>query len=266
MRYSTRMRIIVKRVTEVKPEGLVAEAADNTTMSLERLELALGENGPGRILQRGTVHLDGAELPIGASVTLTEGRFLQRIISRVKPTQMLEVGLAFGISALFAELALAANGLPYRHIVIDPLQSSFEEAGLRLLAETGYRDAVEFHDRGSEFALPALAHEGRKIDLAFIDGWHTFDHTLVDFFYVNRMLKVGGVIVFDDANWPSVARVLSHALSYPCYRLLHSAGRGWHRRIAAAVGTASLAALRPSIVAIEKIAEDERSWTWHSRF
>ena len=40
---------------------------------------------------------------------------------------------------------------------------------------------------------------GQRIDFAFIDGWHTFDYAMIDFFYVDLLLKPGGVLVIDDA-------------------------------------------------------------------
>jgi len=44
--------------------------------------------------------------------------------------------------------------------------------------------------------------QGERIDFAFIDGAHTFDHVLVDFFYIDRMLNVGGIVAFDDVGFP----------------------------------------------------------------
>ena len=59
----------------------------------------------------------------------------------------------------------------------------------------------------SEFALPTIltSNEGR-FDFIFIDGWHTFDHTILDCFYAIRLLRVGGYLVLDDAHWRSVTR------------------------------------------------------------
>ena len=41
--------------------------------------------------------------------------------------------------------------------------------------------------------------ENESLDFIFIDGWHTFDYTLVDFFYSDLLLKIGGIIIIDDA-------------------------------------------------------------------
>ena len=52
-----------------------------------------------------------------------------------------------------------------------------------------------------------LERSGQHLDFAFIDGWHTFDFTMVDFFFIDRMLKVGGVVAFDDSNLPAIRKV-----------------------------------------------------------
>jgi len=60
---------------------------------------------------------------------------------------------------------------------------------------------------------------GTKIDFAFIDGMHTFDYTLIDFFYIDRLLNAGGVIVFDDLCIPAVNKVCRYALTNRAYSL-----------------------------------------------
>src|SRR6185436_5531210 len=47
----------------------------------------------------------------------------------------------------------------------------------------------------------------------------TFDQVMVEIYYLNRMLRVAGGMVFDDADRRSVNRVIRHALTYPAYRV-----------------------------------------------
>ena len=73
--------------------------------------------------------------------------------------------------------------------------------------------------------MPELLKAGRKIDFAFIDGWHTFDFSFVDFFYAHKMLTVGGLIALDDANIPSVRKQARYILanhSYSVYKCLET--------------------------------------------
>ena len=150
---------------------------------------------------------DGTPAPLHSAITAEEGRALQRLIRAHRPTTTLEVGLAYGVSALFICDALVEVG-GRQHITVDPLQREWGNVGLRHLDEAGFGSLVEHHEAPSFRVLPALEAAGRRIDFAFIDGWHTFDYALVDFFYVDRLLTVGGILVIDDAWWYPALRKL----------------------------------------------------------
>jgi hypothetical protein len=66
---------------------------------------------------------------------------------------------------------------------------------------------------------------GVTVQFALIDGWHTFDHALVDFFYVDRLLEDGGIVVFDDVQMPAIEKVVRYVLRYPNYHLYQAASR-----------------------------------------
>ena len=83
---------------------------------------------------------------------------------------------------------------------------------------------VEFYNLPSYRALSALEAKGRKVKLAFIDGWHTFDYVLVDFFLIDKMLEVGGIVVFDDANWPSIRKVCRYIATNQPYSVYRCTG------------------------------------------
>ena len=161
---------------------------------------------------------------------------------------------------------------------------------------------IELREEGSEFALPQLLKEGAVLDFAFIDGWHTFDHVLVDFFYINRMLRVGGIVAFDDVDFPAIERVLKHVATYPCYEMFGAnlndsraspngpspqrrrrpnwrnpdfyrharermlAKRSWNRALLQRAWRRTTNSGTPTCVAFRKIAPDQRSWDWHRPF
>ena len=220
---------------------------------------------------------DGSEdLPLHSNIPEAEGALIKRVFSAVRPTTSVEVGFAYGISTLFICDALAEAGQTARHYVFDPVQRTvWKGIGLRNVERAGYNRFVELREEKSELGLPQLLREGAVIDAALIDGWHTFDHTLVDFFYINKMLRVGGVIIFDDSSWPSVGRVIDHILTYPCYRVFDMVpgakmpivGRSWPLTARKLAYLARIKPSRwPSAVALQKIAPDERRWDWHKRF
>lgn len=168
--------------------------------------------------------VSGERLPLRNHITPEEGRFLQELIWETGATQTLEVGLAYGISAMFVCDALRQSTGAH-HILIDPHQNArWQGIGLKNLREAGYGAMIEFHERPSHQALPPLELRGVRVDFAFIDGWHTFDHTLVDFFFVDRMLRVGGVVAIDDAQEASVRKACRYIVTNRSYRVLRCLG------------------------------------------
>jgi len=168
-----------------------------------------------------------------SSISTSEGLFLQKLVCQVDPTVSLEVGLAYGISALFICDALNARRGTV-HIAIDPNQGgeidptkhrtsrgdSWGGIGIANLRRAGYGDIVRLIEAPSYRALAELESSGQRIDFAFIDGYHTFDFALVDFFFIDRMLNVGGVVAFDDAAWPAIRKVCRFVKTNLAYSVL----------------------------------------------
>jgi len=172
-----------------------------------------------KILKTGrTMSPDGESIEVKtSSISFREGEFLQKLIGELQPVETLEVGLAYGVSALF--ICDALQKVPNsRHIIMDPSQHNvWKDIGLHNLREAGYEKMIEFYPLPSHQALQQLVAEGRKIDFAFVDGWHTFDYTLVDFFFIDKMLKVGGMVVLDDTNWPGIRKVCRYIATSRAY-------------------------------------------------
>jgi Methyltransferase domain len=62
----------------------------------------------------------------------------------------------------------------------------------------------------SDDVLPSLLSRERTLDVAFIDGAHSFPFPEVDWFYVTRSLKVGGCLLMDDIPIPAVTPLFRH--------------------------------------------------------
>jgi predicted O-methyltransferase YrrM len=217
----------------------------------------------------------GAYRDVREAMSAAEGQLIVDMFDRVKPGTSLEVGFGCGVSALFACTALERNQKPCRHIVIDPLQSSeFRGAGLTSIRRAGFDRFIDFVEAPSELALPRLLQENTRIQAAIIDGFHTFDHALVDFFYINKMLDVGGVVILDDVNMAAIARLIAHITTYPAYRVLAGTPMprapnflvSLRRAINGTGRSGRHARDNPSCIALEKIAADTRDWDWDSRF
>jgi predicted O-methyltransferase YrrM len=164
----------------------------------------------------GTVH----ELfPVAASVA--EGEALRGWVTREGAARTIEIGLGYGISALFVCEGLLANGDgSARHVVVDPYQATrFAGCGLQFLEDAGVTELVEHHAEESQIALPRFLHAGRSFDLAFVDGNHRFDGVFVDLVYLGRLVRAGGVVFVDDYQLPAVARAVSFFLANLGWRL-----------------------------------------------
>ena len=68
-------------------------------------------------------------------------------------------------------------------------------------------------------ALPQLCSQKEEFEFAFIDGSHLFDFTFVDFFFIDKLLAVGGHVAFDDLWMPAVRKVVSFVLKNKPYQL-----------------------------------------------
>jgi predicted O-methyltransferase YrrM len=178
----------------------------------------------------------GRSIPLHSQVSDEEGLFLQDLVRKVDAKVSLEVGLAYGVSALYICDALRVRE-GTRHITVDPNQHGgvwgdpWEGIGIANLRRAGFGDIVQLIEKPSHLALPELVMAGLEVDFAFIDGWHAFDFTLVDFFYIDRMLRVGGIIAFDDVAWPAVRKVCRFVATNRAYSVVGACGKeSWKRR------------------------------------
>jgi len=149
------------------------------------------------------------------AIAPTEGEALRNWVIREGAIRTIEVGLGYAISALYICEGLLTNGAPdAHHVALDPNQATrFANCGLQFLEEAGISPLIEFLPTGSEIALPSFLAEGRRFDLAFVDGNHRFDGVFLDLIYLGRLVRPDGVIFVDDYQLRSVARGVSFCTS-----------------------------------------------------
>jgi predicted O-methyltransferase YrrM len=128
-----------------------------------------------------------------------------------------------------------------KHYGVDPEQNTVHGgAALASLRRAGLDSVFELLEGPSHLMLPRLLEKGVVLDLGFIDGWHTFDYTLLDFFYIDKMLRPGGVVLLHDRSWPSKQKVFRFIKTHRRYRELpvrYATRPGffrWVRRVVAA--------------------------------
>jgi len=232
----------------------------------------------------------GEERELNSEISLEEGILLKRAIQEIQAVQTLEIGLWYGISTLFIceEIAHKPGA---RHIVMDPNQyRDCGGIGLNNIKAAGYADLIEFYEQSSHIVLPQLEAKGIKIDFAFVDASHLFDYTLIEFFYIDKLLRTGGIISFDDANMPGVQKVCRFISTNRNYKVFdcQPPGATWKQKLKYDVVARACRALpplkkliRPELqnpdishglipgaryVAFRKESDDTRPWRFYRDF
>ena len=242
----------------------------------------------------------GEEVFPGGYISKEEGIFIFNLIREYGISSVLEIGCAFGGSSLQIGFALSAKSEETkskkpRHMILDPNQhSGYNDIGLLGLDRAGF--TYEFRDEPSEIGLPRLLDSGETFDMVVCDGLHTFDHTLLDLFYAERLIDENGIIVVDDTRMPGVNRAVRSVLRYPHIRLIKGVPadprRGsfvrrmlqhiqewsyWPLRLVperladeilngALVRPDSRIGLFSTMVALQKIGSDPRQGIWYKPF
>jgi len=142
-----------------------------------------------------------------ATVTLPERDCdaIRDLLIGERPGTVIEIGLAYGSSALVIGEALISVGGD-RHVIVDPFQESeFRDAGWDVIRSARLDGVATLLRERSQVALPRLAAEGMSADAAFVDGSHVFHNVFVDLYYLQKIVRPGGLVILDDYWWPGVA-------------------------------------------------------------
>jgi predicted O-methyltransferase YrrM len=184
------------------------------------------------------------------------GRELYDFIRRERPSECLELGFAHGVSTLYLAAALEANGAG-RLISVDlDMAREREPSAEQLLdrAGLGPRVSLVFEPTSYNWYLHRRIREQTRddgvcepyLDFCFIDGAHRWVDDGLAFFLVDKLLKPGGWLLFDDLTWKvealdvdeserSLAQVREVfdllVMSHPSYDHLETDGEwGWARK------------------------------------
>lgn len=170
------------------------------------------------LLDRTTITLKGDKIPVHSDIGIAHAEALYQAVLRTRPSVVIEVGMAFGVASLAILTALRKIDQGGKLLSIDPLQTpDWKGSGLASIARAGLKEWHEMHEDYDYKVLPRLLESGLKIDFAYIDGWHTFDYTLLDWWYVDKMLIPGGIAVFNDCSWPAVDKAIKFVITHRKY-------------------------------------------------
>jgi predicted O-methyltransferase YrrM len=141
----------------------------------------------------------------------------------------------------------------------------------------GLADRVRLIEAPSYEALPSLLKERAKLDFAFIDGMHTFDYALLDFFYVDKLLSPGGYVAFDDLWMPAIRKVIAFVLRNRSYELVKLEARSSFQQQTGTIlrrflqnpfeqHTSAIKLIPENICLLRKLSNDKRKWDFHRSF
>lgn len=240
------------------------------------------------MLERGfVVKSDGSKQELHSNTSQEQAEFLIKQVRAVDATRTLEVGLAFGVSALCIseEVGRKQNG---KHYAIDPFQAEcWDNAGLRHLKEAGLSHVCEYLNQTAEKALPALSAQGEVLDFVYIDAGKRMDDTIIYARYAAEMLKVGGRIAFDDACYPGIRKALRYLVQQPQFRVVEIHAPlpiSGVRKLAGSLIRAlplpkkslffanellvpdEQLGIAGECVVVEKISDEHPDWKWHQLF
>jgi predicted O-methyltransferase YrrM len=124
---------------------------------------------------------------------------------------VLEIGLAYGSSALAISEALVSQGhQDAKHVIIDAFQHHFGDAGWDAITAADLTNLCTLLSDRSQLALPRLVTENFIADAAFVDGSHIFHNVFVDLYFLRELVRPGGLLIVDDCEWPSVVTAVRY--------------------------------------------------------
>lgn len=142
-----------------------------------------------------------------SQISIYEGIFITLLLnslmkkSNKKNISVLEIGLAYGTSAMFINNVL--NQYPNKninYISMDPGQKvQWSNVGLYNIARIK-KDFIktEHINEFSHKGMKILYKRKEKYDFIFIDGGHTYEIVYSDSKYADKLININGLVVHDD--------------------------------------------------------------------
>ena len=184
--------------TRLEPDEIIVKYRDNWKRSMEepipyreRLDkLQLDEKETGVLNERSL----GGERLAG----------MLSLMKKHRPTTVMEIGTFRGISAA----AISGFLEDSERGTLTSIDINPQTHAMWLLRELGFSHRVRFICGDSRTILPALVNMNERFDLVLIDGNHSYDHAKSDYQHSKTLLKPGGIILYDNAGIPDLARLL----------------------------------------------------------
>jgi len=159
-----------------------------------------------------------------ASSTVPErGRVIYQHIRQHKPLSVLELGIGYGVGSCYMAAALHENHAGHLTCV-DLVDAPYSPSAEELLNKTKldpyvyiYREKLSYtwflKKRIEQRTTPDGICEP-EFDMCFIDGPKDWTIDGAEFFMVDKLMKEGGWIIFDDYDWVQDSHPLNKQPNY----------------------------------------------------
>jgi predicted O-methyltransferase YrrM len=137
-------------------------------------------------------------------MTVEQAKRMTSFIKEHGLKDVLELGFYQGVSSCY--IAGAVKEMGGRLSTIDRPNARDRSPNItELLDACGLTDTVDvfFEPQGFNWRLMKMLDDGKgpRFDLVYLDGGHTWDATGFAFFLVDKLLRTGGWLIFDDIDW-----------------------------------------------------------------
>ena len=138
-------------------------------------------------------------------MTTRQALSLGALIKREGLSSLLELGTFHGKSTAYMAAVLEVIGRGTL-VTIDRVDAEAKNPNVHQILrslELSHRVQVYFEPRSLTWRLMRLIeeHESPCFDFCYFDAGHSWDVTGFAFFLVDRLLKPGGWVIFDDLDW-----------------------------------------------------------------
>ncbi len=152
-----------------------------------------------------------------------------KVLKDLRPRRILEIGSYEGRATSYLIRACTCFG-PLHITCVDTWDGSVDlpsarMAGVERRFDHNVSQAVSLAEAPVDFrkckqdstqALSAFVAEGRELfDLIYVDGSHTAPDVLTDAILAFQLLRIGGVMIFDDYLWSMEAPLYVDPLNMP---------------------------------------------------
>lgn len=135
-------------------------------------------------------------------MTLREGERITEFIRQHNLKDVLELGFCYGTSTCY--LAAAVDSMGGTLTTVDHVRSRALRPDINdLLRMCDLETPVEIYFEPTSYTwrLMRFIEDAGRFDLCFVDGAHDWFTDGFAFFLVDKLLKPGGWIIFDDISW-----------------------------------------------------------------